>query len=110
MTFDISFSDKDVSVDPVACLFRASAVMSDHVTRLRQNNLHKDVDLGQGLKGKVVAIDYKTVTLKGTNGEQRTVPISSKRAALLSQGGHAAPKSSTRRSPRPQVAGTTTRK
>lgn len=127
MPLDISLSDKEVSVDPVASLFRVSAIVSDHVTRLRQAHVNRDVDLGQGVKGRVVAVDYKTITLKGANGERRTVPMSSKRAAMLaheppppssivsSSSTPLPPSSSKRASPRkqphaPPHAGATTRK
>lgn len=116
MTLDISLSDKDVSVDPVASLFRVSALISDHVTRLRQANVNREIDLGQGVKGRVVAVDYKTVTLKGANGERRTVPMTSKRSAILAHPPTASPSSTSKRaSPRkqphaPVQAGETTRK
>jgi len=119
MTLDISLSDKEVSVDTVAALFRVSAVISDHVTRMRQSHINRDIDLGQGVKGRVVAIDYKTITIKGTNGERRIVPMTSKRAALLSNyssDSRSTPSSSSARrtSPRkqshPPQAGTTSRK
>lgn len=93
MPLDISLSDREVSVDPVASLFRVSAIVSDHVTRLRQVHVNRDVDLGQGVKGRVVAVDYKTITLRGANGERRTVPMTSKRAAILAH--EPAPPSST---------------
>lgn len=126
MTLDISLSDTEVSVDPVASLFRVSAIISDHVTRMRQAHVNRDVDLGQGVKGRVVSVDYKAITLKGANGERRTVPMSSKRTAILahepappsstvtsSSASH--PSSSRRASPRkqphaPTHAGATTRK
>lgn len=93
MPLDITLSDREVSVDPVASLFRVSALVSDHVTRMRQSHVNRDVDLGQGVKGRVVAVDYKTITLKGANGERRTVPMTSKRAAVLAH--EPAPPSST---------------
>lgn len=119
MTLDISLSDKEVSVDPVAALFRVSAMVSDHVTRLRQSHLNKEIDLGQGVKGRIVAVDYKTITIKSSNGERRTVPMTSKRAVMLSHESSdtrstASSSSSTRRgSPRKPTqphAGTTSRK
>lgn len=122
MTLDISLSDKEISVDPVAALFRVSAMVSDHVTRMRQTHLNREVDLGQGVKGRIVAIDYKTITIKGSNGERRTVPMTSKRAAMFShivsdtRSTASSSSSSTRRtSPRKQAShapqtGTTSRK
>lgn len=121
MTLDISLSDKEVSVDPVAALFRVSAMVSDHVTRMRQSHINKDIDLGQGVKGRIVAVDYKTITIKSSNGERRTVPMTTKRAAMLSHDAMetrstSSTSSSTRRgSPRKQSshapqAGTTSRK
>lgn len=109
-------------MDPVAALFRVSAMVSDHVTRMRQTHINKEIDLGQGVKGRIVAIDYKTITIKGSNGERRTVPMTSKRAAMLSHDASdtrstsSSSSSSTRRpSPRKQSshapqAGTTSRK
>ncbi len=121
MTLDISLSDKEVGVDPVAALFRVSAMVSDHVTRMRQTHLNKEIDLGQGVKGRIVAIDYKTITIKSSNGERRTVPMTTKRAAMLSHDASdtrstSSTSSTTRRgSPRKQSshapqAGTTSRK
>lgn len=121
MTLDISLSDKEVGVDQVAALFRVSAMVSDHVTRMRQTHINKDIDLGQGVKGRIVAIDYKTITIKSSNGERRTVPMTTKRAAMLSHDASdtrstSSTVSSTRRgSPRkqsshPPQAGTTSRK
>jgi len=118
MTLDISLSDKEVSTDPIAALFRVSALVSDHVTRMRQRHINNDIDLGQGVKGRILAIDYKTITIKGTNGERRTVPMTSKRAAMLSHDPsdtRSTSSSSTRRtSPRKQThapqTGTTSRK
>lgn len=115
MTLDISLSDTEVSNDPVASLFRVSALLSDHATRLRQGYLNRDVDLGQGLNGRVIAVDHKTVTLKGTAGERRTIPLTSKRTALLSHATHSS-SSTKRNSPRKQASNhtiptaTTTRK
>tara|TARA_B110001450_G_scaffold243053_1_gene253987 strand:- start:54 stop:413 length:360 start_codon:yes stop_codon:yes gene_type:complete len=83
MTLDISLSDKEC-VDTVNALFSVSAIVSDHVTRMRQTHVNKDIDLGQGVKGRIVAIDYKTITIKGSNGERRTVPMTPKRAAMFS--------------------------
>lgn len=85
MTFTAALSDKEIGVDPVAALFRVSALMTDHVTRTRQQYVNHDVDLGQDVKGRVVAVDYRTITIKSANGERRTVPLTAKRAALLSQ-------------------------
>jgi hypothetical protein len=122
MTLDISLSDREMSVDPVAALFRASAMVSDHVTRMRQTHLNREIDLGQGVKGRIVAVDYRTITIKGANGERRTVPMTSKRAAMLSHNASdirstsSSSSSSTRRtSPRKQSshtpqAATTSRK
>ena len=120
MTLNIALSDKEVGVDPVAVLFRVSAMVSDHATRLRQGNINREGDLGQGVRGRVVAVDYKTVTLRGASGERRTVPITPKRAAILSQepstestaasrraSPRKAPSSSSAQTPH---AGTTTRK
>lgn len=105
-------------MDPVAALFRVSALVSDHVTRMRQTHINRDIDLGQGVKGRIVAIDYKTITIKGSNGERRTVPMTSKRAAMLSHDAsdtRATSSSARRGSPRKQPshapqAGTTNRK
>lgn len=122
MTLDISLSDKELSVDPVSALFRVSAIVSDHVTRMRQRHINREIDLGQGVKGRIVAVDYKSITIKGVNGERRTVPMTSKRAAMLSHDASdtrstsTSSSSSTRRgSPRKQPshatqAGTTSRK
>ena len=126
MTLDISLSDREVSVDPVSALFRVSAMVSDHVTRMRQGHINREVDLGQGVKGRVVAVDYRTVTLRSPSGERRIVPMTSKRAAILSQVPNGpveshtrapAPPSLKRASPRKQAhsshapqAGATTRK
>ena len=122
MTLDISLSDKELSVDPVSALFRVSAMISDHVTRMRQTHLNREIDLGQGVKGRVVGVDYRTITIKGANGERRTVPMTSKRAAMLSHDASdtrstpSSSSSSTRRgSPRKQLshapqAATTSRK
>ena len=119
MTLDISLSDKEVSVDPVAALFRVSAMVCDHVTRMRQSHINREIDLGQGVKGRIVAIDYKTITIKGSNGERRTVPMTSKRAAMFSHDSSdtrstASSSTSRRGSPRKQThapqAGTTSRK
>jgi hypothetical protein len=119
MTLDISLSDKELSVDPVSVLFRVSAMVSDHVTRMRQTHINKEIDLGQGVKGRIVAVDYKTITIKGSNGERRTVPMTSKRAAMLSHDAsdtRASPPSSSarrgspRKQPHPPQAGTTSRK
>jgi len=116
MTLNIALSDREVGIDPVAVLFRVSAMVSDHATRLRQGNINREVDLGQGVKGRVVAVDYKTVTLKGATGERRTVPITPKRAAILAQEpSTASRRASPRKAPssasaQTPPAGTTTRK
>tara|TARA_B110001452_G_scaffold16179_1_gene13260 strand:+ start:8636 stop:8989 length:354 start_codon:yes stop_codon:yes gene_type:complete len=117
MTLDISLSDKEVSTDPIAALFRVSAIVSDHVTRVRQSHVNKEIDLGQGVKGRIVAVDYKTITIKSSNGERRTVPMTTKRAAMLAHDSsttEARPASVKRGSPRKQPhtpqAGSTTRK
>ena len=122
MTLDISLSDKELSVDPVAALFRVSAMVSDHVTRMRQTHLNKEIDLGQGVKGRIVAVDYKTITIKGANGERRTVPMTSKRASMLSHdasetsrstpasSSSSARRGSPRKQPHAPQAGTTSRK
>ena len=87
----------------MAALFRVSAVMSDHVTRTRQQYLNRDLDLGQDIRGRVVAIDYRTITLKSPSGERRTVPMTPKRAALLATPPAAATTATTKRaSPRKQ--------
>lgn len=104
MTLNVTLSDKEVGVDPVSALFRVSAVMSDHVTRTRQQYLNSDIDLGQDVRGRVVAIDYRSVTLKSSNGERRTVPMTPKRAALLT----APPTATKRASPRKQPKSTPT--
>ena len=117
MTLEISLSDKEVGVDPVAALFRVSAMVSDHVTRMRQSHINKEIDLGQGVKGRIMAVDYKTITIKSPSGERRTVPMTSKRAALLSHDSSDTRSTSStprRGSPRKQAhapqAGTTSRK
>lgn len=121
MTLHIALTDKEVSVDPVTALFRVSAIMSDHVTRVRQSHMNKEIDMGQGVKGRIVAVDYKTITIKGTNGERRTIPMTAKRSAMLANDlttSETAPphvsSSSKRGSPRKQPhaphAGVTTRK
>ena len=122
MTLNVSLSEREISTDPVAALFRVSAVVSDHVTRRRQRYVNHDVDLGQGVAGRIVAIDYKNVTLRSQNGERRTVTLTPKRAALIAAlpdpaAPAPAPAPSKRTSPRktagaPQAphAGATTRK
>ena len=83
MPLDVTLTDKEMSVDPIATLFRVSALMSDHVTRQRQAHVNHSIDLGQGVKGRVVGVDYKNITVKADSGERRTVPMTPKRAALL---------------------------
>ena len=83
MTLDISLSDREVGVDPVAAVFRVSALVADHALRARQAHINHDVDLGSGLRGRVTAVDYKTVTITSPDGQRRNVPITSRRAAIL---------------------------
>lgn len=124
MTLEVSLTDREVSTDPVAALFRVSALVSDHVTRMRQAHVNRDIDFGQGIKGRIVSVDYKNITLKSASGERRTVPMTPKRAAHLAQMPTDTPAnqstrtattpSSKRLSPRkqshPPQAGATTRK
>ena len=58
MPLDISLSDREVGVDPVAAMFRVSALVADHALRARQAHVNHDVDLGSGLRGRVMAVDY----------------------------------------------------
>ena len=93
---DIHLTEREMHVDQIGALFKASALISDHVTRSRQAHLNRHVDLGQGLKGTVVDINYKTITIKDSNGERRNVPMTSKRSIILGT--------------QPPAAATTTRK
>jgi hypothetical protein len=126
MTLDITISDKELSTDPVIALFRVSAILCDHITRKRQGHMNQDIDMGQGVKGRIVAVDYKSITIRNAEGERRTVPLTPKRSALLAQATHktqvqaptTSQSSSSKRpsprkqthSPHPAQAGETTRK
>lgn len=105
MSLTVTFTEKELTSDLVGSLFKTSALMSDHVTRIRQSYLNKEVDLGS-VKGRVVSIDYKTITVRGPNGDSK-VPITPKVMASLSP---PPPKKATRKSPVHAQAGTTTRK
>jgi len=106
MSLTVTFTEKDITSDLIGSLFKTSALMSDHVTRMRQSYINKDVDLGS-VKGRVVSVDYKTITIREHNGEKRTVPITSKLAASLSS---TPQKKVSRKSPTHAQTGTTTRK
>ena len=100
MTLDISLSDKEVSTDPIVALFRVSAILCDHITRKRQGHLNRDIDMGQGVKGRVVSVDYKSITIRSPSGERRTVPLTPKRAAFLAQAPYNTTPSSAEQAPK----------
>lgn len=106
MSLTVTFTEKELTSDLVASLFKTSALMSDHVTRMRQTYINKEVDLG-GIKGRVVSVDYKTITIREAGGEKKIVPITSKIIASLSS---IPQKKASRKSPSHIQTGTTTRK
>ena len=86
MPFVVSLTDREVAMDHVGSLFRVNALMSEHILRARQAKMNRDVDLGQGVKGVVVAVDSKAITIQDSvTGSRRTVPITTHRAAILAQ-------------------------
>jgi hypothetical protein len=83
MSLTFSFTDEQISSDPLGTLF-------DIHTRLKQRQFHvwqgligRHVKFGADMAGTIECVDNTSVTLKCESGESCVLPMNSKRTAVL---------------------------
>lgn len=95
MPFQLQLSDKEVATDPVAALFRASVLMTEHALNVRNRANGTTVDVGNGKSGVVCSVDSSTMHVKCNDGTRHTVPFNHKRLTQLADAPSSAKKTST---------------
>lgn len=95
MPFRLELSDKEVSTDMMAALFKASVLMGEHAMAVRNRATGTTVDIGGGRSGVVSSVDSSHMNVRAADGSRHQVPITHKRLTQLSE----PPKKTTRRSP-----------
>lgn len=96
MTLTVELSDKEIATDPVAAIFRASVLVTDHALQIRNRANNTTVDVGNGKSGVVCSVDSSNMHVKCNDGSRHTVPFTHKR---LSQLAESESSSSTRKPP-----------
>ena len=87
MTLSIELSDKEIATDPVAAIFRASVLVTDHALQVRNRANNTTVDVGNGKSGVVCSVDSSNMHVKCNDGSRHTVPLNHKRLSQLAEGG-----------------------
>ena len=83
MTLVIEMNDKEVANDPVAAIFRASVLVTDHALQIRNRANNTTVDVGNGKSGVVCSVDSSNMHVKCNDGARHSVPFNSKRLTQL---------------------------
>lgn len=82
MTFTAQLSDEEILKDPSAALFRVSVEIAKHRHALESRCVGKTLAV-EKYRGTVTAVDSKSISLKGEDGTQKSVPLNEKRVRQL---------------------------
>ena len=91
MALTIELNDKEIATDPVAAIFRASVLVTDHALQIRNRANNTTVDVGNGKSGVVCSVYTSNMHVKCNDGSRHTVPFNSKRLSQLADTAPVAP-------------------
>lgn len=83
MPISFNLTDKEVTIDPVASLFKASLAMTEQGLLIKNRAVGTTVDIGPGKTGVVQSVDSTHMHVRDVEGKRHAVAFTQRKLAQL---------------------------